>query len=396
MNNTIMPIVAGTDPLILYWPLDEPITTPSLTANLVCRVFFGLIASIVCLVPLRNLYKHGEFAASVFITTTVLKNVFTIVNALIWRNNDIENWWPGYGLCDVTPYLQHFVTLLFITCLLAIVRNLAHQVGLLRANPLTAKERRRRNWGQALIMFPFPMLQVILTWFLTFQRYVVGTLVGCSWTGYPTWVYIVFFIAPPLVAGTITAGYASKRSTLSLFQRWLPHTNNTTVLTYVRFRELTKSTGVAVSSNRQVNNRAQRTRRRLYLMVVCILIPYLPMILTLTVLNVLDLKELKPYSYDAIHKHVEPYPWNTIVYLRSSELDFAYTNIAWIPILSAIPIFGFFGTTKDAMNDYRRLLLLFGLGKIFPRLYQEHDPDHRVEGSSNASSNFASTASASG
>lgn len=210
MNNTILPIVAGEDPLILYWPSDAPVTTDSLTANLVCRVLFGIIANIICLVPLRLLHKNGEFAATMFMTTVVVKNLITIVNALIWHNDDVANWWPGYGLCDVMPYIQHFVTLLYMTCLLAIVRNLAHQVGLLRANPLTAKEKRRRNLGQALIMFPFPLLQAILTWFLTSQRYVVGTLVGCSWTGYPTWMYIVFFIIPPLIFALITAGYAGE------------------------------------------------------------------------------------------------------------------------------------------------------------------------------------------
>lgn len=131
-------------------------------------------------------------------------------------------------------------------------------------------------------------------------------------------------------------------------------------------------------------------------MIVSILIPFFPIVTTLMILNILDLRDLQPYDYDAIHNHFQPYPWNTIVYLRSSSLGFAYMNVAWIPILSTISIFGFFGTTKDAINDYRRLLLLFGLGKIFPRLYQEYEPDRRVGGSSQGSSGFASTISAAG
>lgn len=210
MNSTLQPIIVSTDPLIFYYASDEPYTTPSLTANFVCRVFFGLLSIVVCLVPLRLLHKNGEFSAVVLITTTVVKNLLTVVNALIWRNNNVAAWWPGSGFCDVLPYLQHFIVMLFITCMLAIMRNLAHQVGLMRANPLTAKEKRRRNWIQALIMFPFPLLQVILTWFLTSQRYVIGTLVGCSWTGSPNWIYVVFFIIPPFIAAFITSCYAGK------------------------------------------------------------------------------------------------------------------------------------------------------------------------------------------
>ncbi|KAI1021451.1 hypothetical protein LB505_000090 [Fusarium chuoi] len=60
--------LSGRDDLsIIVAPGPGTITTPSLTANLVCRVLFGLIANIACIVPLKNLYRNGEFAAVVFI-----------------------------------------------------------------------------------------------------------------------------------------------------------------------------------------------------------------------------------------------------------------------------------------------------------------------------------------
>lgn len=211
MDNTTAVQVLGQDPLIFYTgPVTITSTNTSLTANLLCRVTFALIANFVCLVPLRLLYSNGEFAAVVFIANVEVKNLFTVLYALIWRDDNVLDWWAGYGLCDVSPYIHNFITMLFITALLAITRNVACQVGLLRANPLTAKEKRRRNVVQALIMFPLPLLQVILTWFITAQRYAVGTLIGCAWAAYPTWVYLVFFILPPLLVALITAGYASE------------------------------------------------------------------------------------------------------------------------------------------------------------------------------------------
>jgi pheromone a factor receptor len=187
-----------------------PYTTPSLTANLVCRVSLAIIANLVCLVPLRLLYRNGELAAVIFILSVEIKNLETIVNAFIWRNDDVSSWWAGYGWCDFDNHLHNIVIGFFVTCLLAIVRNLAHQVGLMRANALTAKEKQRRNWIQALIIFPFPIIQLALTHPVTAQRYIVGSLMGCDWVAHNSWPFLVFFVLPPPIFAFVTAAYASK------------------------------------------------------------------------------------------------------------------------------------------------------------------------------------------
>ncbi|CAM1505352.1 Fc.00g109890.m01.CDS01 [Cosmosporella sp. VM-42] len=352
---SLMHLHGRDETFIIVAPGPGTYTTPALTANLVFRVLLGLLANIVSLIPLRHLYRNGEFAAVVFIVNIEIKNLDIIVNALIWRNDNTESWWPGWGLCDVEPYLRNFMIGLYVTCLLAIMRNLAQQVGLMRANPLTVREKRRRNLVQALIMFPLPIVQMAWVWPLTGQRYVVGTLVGCSWVSYPAWPYVVFFVLAPVIVALITAGYA--------------------VLIYIRFREVARTTRSALSSNRVATMRAQRTRRRLYLMVVSILTPFLPIVIALAVVNLLDATPLRSFDYDAIHNHGFPYPWDSVIYLPSNNIGFAYMNNGFIPILTAVPIFVFFGMTKDALNSYRRGLLRFGFGYIFPKLYEEYDPD---------------------
>ncbi|KAI9166739.1 Pheromone a factor receptor [Paramyrothecium foliicola] len=366
--NTMEPprLFTRDSPQIMASSTGAPFTTPSLTTNLAFRVTLAILANLVSLVPLRLLYKNGEFAATVFILNVELKNMFTIVYSLMWRNDNMEAWWPGYGLCDVYPSIFNIQLALFVTCLMAIMRNLAHQVGLLRANPLTVREKRRRNLIQALIMFPLPLVQLGFTWPLTMQRYAVGTLVGCIWMAYPAWPYLVFFIIAPVIVALITAGYA--------------------ILVYFRFRQVAKNTQSALASNRVALMRANRTRRRLYLMVISILTPFLPVICTLTVLNIFDMGTLRPFNYNRIHNHAHPYPWNTILYVSSEELGFSFLNNAYIAILSSIPIFVFFGMTADAMNDYRRILLALGLGRFFPRLHREYDPDRSARETSSLSS----------
>ncbi|KAF4963107.1 hypothetical protein FZEAL_10956 [Fusarium zealandicum] len=105
---------------------------------------------------------------------------------------------------------------------------------------------------------------------------------------------------------------------------------------------------------------------------------------------------LKPFSYDVIHNHPFPYQWANIIFLPSNGVGFAYMNNCYITILAAIPIFLFFGMTKDAMNSYRRALLYIGLGHIFPKLHEEYDPDRDAYGSSSGNSRLmSSTASTS-
>lgn len=193
---------------LLGTPLPPPYMTLSLTANLVLRVSLSLLANAVCLAPLRVLYRHGEFAAAVFIANVELLNLKAVVNSLLWRNDHVAAWWAGWGFCDVVVHLHNACGALFITCLLAIMRNLAQQVGMMRANPLTVNERRRRNLVQALIMFPLPVVQLAWTMPASRRRYEVGTLIGCSWDSHPSWPNLAFFVLPPIAIAFVTAGYA--------------------------------------------------------------------------------------------------------------------------------------------------------------------------------------------
>ncbi|KAL7950489.1 pheromone receptor [Trichoderma barbatum] len=357
MGSLLNPV--STDSLIrVIGPIPTIYTNPSLTASLICRIFFGVIANLVCLVPLRLLYRNGEFAATVFILNVEVQNLRNIVNALIWRDDDVASWWPGYGLCDLDAFLHNFCISLYATCLLAIMRNLAIQVGSLRANPPSRREKRRRNIIQALIIFPLPLVQLAWTYPVTDQRYYVATLIGCSWSNARTWPSIVFEILPQAIVSLITAGYA--------------------IFIYIRFRQITKSTQSALSNNPLAHVRNQRARRRLYLMVISILIPFLPIVLVLATMNVIHTIPLQPFDFDVIHDNQRPVPWDVIIYMPSSRIGWMFMNICYVPIATAIPIFVFFGMTKDAMNCYRMILLYVGLGKVFPTLYEEYNPDSRA------------------
>lgn len=201
-------------PTLMVVPNEPPFTNPDHTANLVMRVLLGILAIIVCIAPFRLLLRNGEFAAAIFIGSVTVSNIFTVVFALIWHDDNMDSWWPGYGLCDVYPYFFNSCDGLFVTCLLAIMRNLAHQVGLLRVNPLSVKDKRRRNLIEALIIFPLPLTMVAITWPLSLQRYFVVGLRGCMWSALASWPYIIVRLIAPMMVALVTAFYASKPLTL--------------------------------------------------------------------------------------------------------------------------------------------------------------------------------------
>jgi pheromone a factor receptor len=112
-------------------------------------------------------------------------------------------------------------------------------------------------------------------------------------------------------------------------------------------------------------------------MALSILIPYLPIIMAFLALELIDVFPLQSFNFDRIHYSNNPYPWDAILFVPSSEINFTYMNSVYVPIITVIPIFWFFGKTKEALNMYRRCLVTVGLGRFFPNLNEEYDPDRR-------------------
>ncbi|KAK8019276.1 pheromone A receptor-domain-containing protein [Apiospora arundinis] len=336
----------------------------SLQANLVCRVLFAILGSLLCWVPFRLLVRNGEFAAVVFIVSVVVTNLFTVVNSLLWRNDYWDLWYDGHGWCDLQVWLVAPLQTIYATSIFAIMRHLAEQVGLMRVATLSPREKRRRNLIQALIIFPVPLIQLTFTWFDLAQRYIIGTLIGCSATYDNSWPKIFVYSVPPMLFALGSMPYA--------------------FLTWKRYRAIANASAAALISNSSAASRANRTRRRLYQMSLSILVPYVPVMIAFFVYSILDTGDFKPYNYHRIHYTPEPYPWNSVVLVPSWMVPFPAMNQPWVPILTTIPIVLFFGMTQDAVDTYRRYTLAVGLGKCWPALHKDHTKNkQRNTGSSN-------------
>ena len=187
---------------------NDPLSGSELTTNLACRVVFSILSNLLMWVPLTLLRRNGEFAAVIFIVVTMTYNVLTLINAIIWRTDDVSAWWMGWGYCDAFIYINYPILTTYTACVFAIMRNLADQTSLMRANSLSLRERHRRNIIQALTIFPVPLIQLALMYPISTHRYYLLTLAGCTWWPSRTWPQLVFFLIPQPAFALGAAWYA--------------------------------------------------------------------------------------------------------------------------------------------------------------------------------------------
>ncbi|KAL8388614.1 hypothetical protein RB595_009101 [Gaeumannomyces hyphopodioides] len=343
-----------------------PTSSPGLVADLVCRTVLAVVANVAIWVPFRLLWKNGEFAATLLCGVVMLMNTIYFVNALIWRDDDTAGWYDGTGWCDLQAYIIVPLRTLYAACIMVIMRHLARQLNLARVSGLTHAEKRRRNLVQAAIVFPLPLLQVALTYPVLQTRYAIMPLLGCEpyFTANPLSLTFFFLAQPVFCVGALI--YA--------------------VLAFKRFREIKKTTDAVHSNNSSVASRANRTKRKLYGMTLSILLPYAILIFVFMYRNIRSEDTWAgPYSFSSVQ---DSPLWNKVLYVTSAQAGFPRLQLNYVAILTAVPIFFFFGTSSEAINTWRCYLLALGLGRVFPGLKEEYDPDRpRKGGGSSAARN---------
>lgn len=188
-----------------------PVTSPGLLANLIARVILAFLGMLLCWVPLRLLVRNGEFAAVVLIVDVTIMNVFTILNSLIWRDDNWDTWWDGTGLCDVEVYLAGPLQTIYAASIFTVMYHLAQQIKVTGAGRDRSLQTRRIHI-QAAIIFPVPVIQLAFTYFDLAQRYIVGTLIGCSAVYDTSWPKTLVYDTPPAVFAVLSVPYASECS----------------------------------------------------------------------------------------------------------------------------------------------------------------------------------------
>ena len=153
-----------------------------------------------------------------------------------------------------------------------------------------------------------------------------------------------------------------------------------TVLTWIRFRQVEKQTMTARgSTSNPMQQRHQRIRRKLFFMCMSTMVLFLPLQIFFLYMNIkAGLDSLMPYDFKKIH---DSPMFDLVTFTTSPGMGFLDMNSNYVAIVTVGPLFWYFGLTKEAINIYRVYCLNIGLGRLFPRLREEYNPDRSRGGS---------------
>jgi pheromone a factor receptor len=110
-----------------------------------------------------------------------------------------------------------------------------------------------------------------------------------------------------------------------------------------------------------VRNTTQSRFIRLFIICVIVILVYVPY--TIWLLVSLSYQITDPYSWSRVHN---PNRFNSIVKAPSFGV---VTVDKWGQVATGYVLFFVFGTGSDAYNTYKKMLVVCGLGRIWPSLY---------------------------
>lgn len=177
-------------------------------------VILGLLAATVMLLGLPPLFWHlrnHNAAAGSLVAWIVINNLMTVINIIIWHNDDVQHWYNGVGLCDIEVKIMVARSMALPAATMCILKSLANVMDTSRINLAPSKAQRRRAMILDLTAcLGLPLLTMLLHYVVQPTRYAIGGVSGCLATFYESWVTVVLLDVPPLILAVVNVYLAGK------------------------------------------------------------------------------------------------------------------------------------------------------------------------------------------
>ncbi|KAK0328826.1 a-factor receptor [Friedmanniomyces endolithicus] len=285
---------------------------------------------ILLLSPMSWHLRNRNVGATFLVAWTILINLQTLINALLWPHDDIAFWYNGAGLCDVEVKVQIAFSVAAPAALAAVLRALANALDTSRATLVKSRAQRIQDYVVDLSF----SLQMLFHYIDQPTRYLLFGIAGCEASVSKMWVTILLMDVPPLLWTLVDSYYA-----ILILVR------------LVRYRS-------TMSSILTASNLSNTRFLRLYLFCIVLIITFVPLQAYTLSQNLSQARE--PYSWSALH---DPAAFGEIYMMPSNG---RVLPEAWIWLAGGFFIFVFFGLGKDAVAMYRAGLLALGVDKVFP------------------------------
>ncbi|KAJ5191832.1 uncharacterized protein N7498_010817 [Penicillium cinerascens] len=298
----------------------------------------SFISIALCTSPLILHAKNRNLPAAALICWSIVLNLFNIVNALIWPNDNINAWWDGNGLCDIEVNIMVAGYVAVPGCLVSMFRGLAMVMDTSRATWVPNKVQRWRNRAMDLlfcVIVPVISMMTHIVW--QKSRYLLYSISGCVNNFDESWVSLALaYIWPPIIC--LIAGYYCCLVLIRLYKYRSD------------FVHILRSRGSTMNKSGFL---------RLFFLAFTLLIAILPAQAYVVYYDLTLSLPWHPYSWNRIHGP----GWNQIQKVATYGVVFFDR---WTPIAAGFVIFIFFGFGRDATKMYRTMLWYLGFGYCFP------------------------------
>ncbi|TKA79987.1 hypothetical protein B0A55_02091 [Friedmanniomyces simplex] len=326
-----------------------PMTTTSPYPAAIALASMSLLVILLLLSPMCWHLRNRNIGATFLVAWTILINLQSFINALLWPNDDIAHWYNGSGLCDVEVKLQIAFSVAAPAALAAVLRALANAIDTSRATLVKSKAQRIRDYAiDFSFCLGFPALQMLFHYIDQPTRYLLFGIAGCVASVSKTWVTVLLMDIPPLLWTLVDAYYA--------------------IVILVRLCRYRVAMGSILASSNMSKNRFLR----LYIFCIVLVVTFVPLQAYTLSQNLAQARE--KYSWSALH---DPAQFSMIYMMPSNG---RVLPEAYIWLAGGFFIFIFFGLGKDAVAMYRAGLLAMGFDKLFPSLKPGYTPRHSVSG----------------
>ncbi|MCJ1331300.1 a-factor receptor [Thelotrema lepadinum] len=303
---------------------------------LVTLSFFALFLSVPALVWH---IKNRSLPASSLILWIVLENVFNIINALIWPNDNVTTWWIGEGYCDINIKLDAAANIGLLGSLCCILKSLAKALDTDNARlMLTPAKRQRTMLLEIFYCIGFPIVFAVLGFIIQPYRYYVFAIAGCVPPFSDSWLTVMIYYVWPPIFCVINAYYS--------------------ILLIIRIRYYRRDFSIILTSSTSGLNKSRFIR--LFTAAMILLFIVIPTQIYALYRNLQD--PITTFDWFTTH---DPKAWNTVVFVPTYGTVFPDR---WIRTSLALPVFICFGWGRDAKILYKSWALLLGLDRFFPSL----------------------------
>ncbi|KAJ6034838.1 uncharacterized protein N7446_009593 [Penicillium canescens] len=315
----------------------DPTKRHPLAVGLPILSFFSITLGIP---PLLLHAKNRNFPATSLVSWSILLNLFNIINALTWPNDDVDSWWDGAGLCDIELKFMVAGYVGVPGSLMCIFRSLAIVLDTDRATLVPSKGQRWRNrFMDMLFCVVVPVIAMITHIVWQKSRYLLYSISGCVNDFDESWVSLVLaFIWPPVIC--LAAAYYCCLVLLRIHKYRSD------------FASIVRASSSNLSKSRFL---------RLFFLALSMLICILPLQAYVVYADIHLSFPWHPYSWNRIHNG----NWSTINKVATYGVVFFDR---WTPVASGFMIFIFFGFGRDAARMYRTTCWYLGLGYCFPSI----------------------------